>query len=42
MADTLTTVVAIVAFLAFLGNVLITIVGLKLPAHPKNLTQVII
>ena len=28
------------AALAFIGNFLITIVGISLPAHPKNLTQV--
>ncbi|XP_063693387.1 uncharacterized protein LOC134825165 isoform X2 [Bolinopsis microptera] len=40
MSDTSTTLVAIVALLALVGNVLITLVGLKLPAHPKNLTQI--
>ena len=38
--DLTSLLVGIVAVLAFFGNVLITIVGLKLPTHPKNLTQV--
>ena len=38
--DVISLLVCVVAVLSFVGNVLITIVGLKLPAHPKNLTQV--
>lgn len=40
MVEALTNLVAIFAALSLAGNILITLVGLKLPSHPKNVTQV--